>query len=592
MQLLEHIHKLTLNPKNAARLKELVLELAVRGKLTEEWRRQNPVVEPASGLLNQIKEEKEKLVNEKKIKKEKPMPPIAEEDIPYELPESWEWCRLGDILNTFLGGNAYKSESFIEESTNQVIRLGNVKNDRLALERNPVFIDDAYASKTKEYKLAKGDLLITMTGTREKKDYCFTVLLDNPIIDNRNLFLNQRVGCLRFNEHTNLNYLSITLKADEVLDQLFSKATGTANQANIGKGAILEALMPVPSLAEQQAIVEVVEQLMRQIEELEQQTTQRIEVNQKLGAASLHQLTHAADDEAFQQHYAFIREHVPLLFDNVENIKKLRESILQLAVQGKLTATWRKQNPDAEPAAELLDRIKEEKERLVKEKKIKKEEPLPLIEEEDILYDLPESWEWCSINELCFKITDGFHHTPKKEKEGIKYISATHIKDNGIHWEDSLSISQKEHDSLYKKAYPRRGEILIVNRGAGCGTPAIINIDEPFSFQNAALIGFNQELVLSTYVYYFLLSKRSEVMDFFIRGGAQPMLSNKILKTILMPLPPFKEQHAIIQTVEQLMQFCDALEEQVTKAKEKEERLMQAIIHHALEGKEEVPIAV
>ncbi len=202
------------------------------------------------------------------------------------------------------------------------------------------------------------------------------------------------------------------------------------------------------------------------------------------------------------------------LFDEytyqLTQLENLNQAILQEAVQGKLVP----QNPADEPASQLLKRIKAEK-----EKSGKKEKPLPPIKPEEVPFEIPENWVWCRLGEICSKVTDGFHHTPKKYKEGNIYISATHIRENGIKWDECLFIAPEDHNELFKKAAPQKGEILITNRGAGCGTPAIIDIDEEFSFQNAALIGFNQEMICNKYLFYFILKSRGEIMQTFVNGG-------------------------------------------------------------------------
>jgi len=264
-------------------------------------------------------------------------------------------------------------------------------------------------------------------------------------------------------------------------------------------------------------------------------------------------------------------------------LKKLRQQILQEAIEGKLTEDWRKQNPDVEPASELLARIKAEKEQLIKAKKIKKQKALPPITDEEKPFDLPDRWEWCRIGELCTKVTDGFHNTPKKLNAGKIYISATHIRETGINWDKCLYVSQQDHEELYKKAYPQKGEILITNRGAGCATPVIIDISEEFSFQNAALIGFNQKLLSNKYIFFHILKMRDEIMEVFVNGGLQPMLSNVRLGTIPIPLPPLAEQKAIVTKVEKLFGTCDQLETQITSNQTHAEQLMQAVLKEAFQ---------
>ena len=205
------------SPNSTAKIRELILQLAVQGKLAP----QDPTDEPAGELLKRIKSEKEKLITEGKIRKQKPFPPITEDEIPYELPQDWEWVRLGE-LSTFLGGYAFKSHTYVKSSKNQVIRLGNVKNSGLLLDQNPVFVSDDIANDKKEYLLEEGDLLITMTGTRAKRDYLFVTLVKNYHLNRINLYLNQRVGCLRFFEPLYIELFEKFLKADNLLDNLFS----------------------------------------------------------------------------------------------------------------------------------------------------------------------------------------------------------------------------------------------------------------------------------------------------------------------------------------------------------------------------------
>lgn len=269
-------------------------------------------------------------------------------------------------------------------------------------------------------------------------------------------------------------------------------------------------------------------------------------------------------------------------------VKKLRQQLLQDAVQGKLV----EQNPKDEPASELLKKIKAEKEKLIAENlpagkagKLKKEKELPPIKPEEIPFEIPENWVWCRLGEICTKVTDGFHNTPKKLSEGKIYISATHIREDGIKWSDCLYVSEKDHQELFKKAYPKKGEILITNRGAGCSTPVIIDIDEDFSFQNAALIGFNQELVCNKYLFYFILKSRDEIMRTFVNGGLQPMLSNVVLSTIPIPLPPLAEQNRIVQKLDELMQNCNELEASIKQSQEQNEKLLQQVLREALRPK-------
>jgi type I restriction enzyme S subunit len=259
-------------------------------------------------------------------------------------------------------------------------------------------------------------------------------------------------------------------------------------------------------------------------------------------------------------------------------VKKLRQQLLQDAVKGKLV----EQSLKDEPGSVLLNQIKAEKAKLIVDKKLKKEKELTPIKPDEIPFEIPKNWAWCRLGEICTKVTDGFHNTPNKLSEGEIYISATHIREDGIKWNDCLYVSEKDHKELYKKAYPKRGEILITNRGAGCGTPVIIDIDEEFSFQNAALIGFNQKLISNKYLYYFILKSRDEIMQTFVNGGLQPMLSNIVLSTIPIPLPPLIEQNRIVQKLDEVMLYCNELEESITESEFQNEKLLQQVLQEAL----------
>lgn len=268
-------HQLSLVKK----LRQQILQDAVQGKLVP----QNPNDEPASGLLKKIKAEKAKLVMEKKLRKEKELPAIKLEEIPFEIPEGWVWCRLGDICTGMLGGFAFDSTRYSkQETSNQVIRLGNVKPNQLVLETSPVFIDENYSIVANKAMLQVGDILITMTGTRAKKDYLYTLCLDETDLNSKKLFLNQRVGCFRFGNYIFNHFINSSLKDNRLIESIFESSTGAANQANIGITALKDMIIPLPSFAEQHRIVQKLNELMQTCDELEASIKQSVSLNEKL----------------------------------------------------------------------------------------------------------------------------------------------------------------------------------------------------------------------------------------------------------------------------------------------------------------------
>jgi type I restriction enzyme S subunit len=259
-------------------------------------------------------------------------------------------------------------------------------------------------------------------------------------------------------------------------------------------------------------------------------------------------------------------------------VKKLRQQLLQDAVQGKLV----EQNKKDEPASELLKKIKAEKAKLIAEKKLKKEKELPPIKPEEIPFEIPENWVWCRLGEICTKITDGFHNTPPKVSEGFPYIAATQVKSDQIDWDNCHYVDEKYHRELYLKASPQKGELLVVNIGAGCGTPAIIDVNFEFSFKNTAILKFNQSLISNKLLFYYFLSRKEEIYAELTKGGLQPFLSLKILNEIDFPLPPLSEQNRIVQKLDELMQYCNELEASIKESESQNEKLLQQVLREAL----------
>lgn len=262
----------TYNTNFPTQLKKSILQEAVQGKLVP----QDPTDEPASALLERIRAEKEQLIKAGKIKRDKHESVIfrrdnshyekcgteevcIDDELPFEIPENWQWVRLSNLVQ-FIGGYAYKSETFIEQSEYQVLRLGNVKNDEIKYSTKPVFISKEHAKKTADFQCKTKDILLTMTGTRQKRDYFYTVLVSK---NDTNCFINQRVGCLRCYLPSLCRWLIWTLKSECVLSQVFQYETGTANQGNLGAENIMKTFIPLPPLDEQERICNVIERLLR-----------------------------------------------------------------------------------------------------------------------------------------------------------------------------------------------------------------------------------------------------------------------------------------------------------------------------------------
>ena len=239
-------------------LQKSVLQLAIQGRLVPQCAKEGN----AEDLYKQIQAEKQKLIKEGKIKKEKPLLPITDDEKPFEIPENWKWVRLGEVI-IFIGGYAYKSNSYVSKSNNQILRLGNIKQDTLLLDAKPVYISDELSIQTKNFKIQINDILITMTGTRRKKDYLYTTKINKNDVKARNLFLNQRVGCFRIVYGLVPEFLLKVLQSEIIRDLIFKKETGTANQGNIGSEDMKEFIyIPLPPFAEQKRIIAKIEEFL------------------------------------------------------------------------------------------------------------------------------------------------------------------------------------------------------------------------------------------------------------------------------------------------------------------------------------------
>ncbi|EFP6900721.1 restriction endonuclease subunit S, partial [Shigella flexneri] len=340
------------------KLRELILELAVRGKLVP----QDPNDEPASDLLKRIAAEKAELVKQGKIKKQKPLPEISEEEKPFELPEGWEWVHLPDIYCSISeSSRKIKSSEILPEGKYPVIEQsqefisGYCNNECLLIKlNNPVIV---FGDHTRNIKFIDFDFVVGADGVK---------ILSPILICERFFFWQLR-----------------SFKLD---------VRGYARHFKV----LNSCLFALPPIAEQERIVEKVSSLMSLCDQLEQQSLTSLDAHQQLVETLLGTLTDSQNTAELAENWARISEHFDTLFTTEASVDALKQTILQLAVMGKLVP----QDPNDEPASELLKRIAQEKAQLVKEGKIKKQKPLPPISDEEKPFELPEGWEWCRIGNI------------------------------------------------------------------------------------------------------------------------------------------------------------------------------------------------
>jgi len=566
MRLLELFHEITLRPQSAKEIKDLILQLAFQGKLTANWRASNQEVEPASILLKRIQEEKAQLIKEKKIKKEKELSPVNVVKMNHNLPKDWIWCRMQDYLDVRDG--THDSPKYVDHGY-PLVTSKNLYSKKLDLTDVKYISETDYFDIIKRSFIEKGDILFAMIGT-----------IGNPVlVDTEPNFAIKNVALIKYysKKDTVPGYVLHFL---EHSTREFKNHADGAVQSFVSLSKIRNKEFPLPPLEEQKAIVAIVESLFQEIEKMEQLTKARIEQGEDFVSAALRELTAGDTPQA----WSALQPHFQRFFKTEQSIKKLRESILQLAVQGKLTVNWRAANPSVEPASELLKRIQAEKAQLIKEKKIKKEDPLPPIKEDEKPFELPDGWEWCRLGDVSKQITDGEHQTPPRIESGRVLLSAKNIRDGFIDYDNCEYISEEHFQKSIKRCKAEPGDLLIVSVGGTIGRVSMVEKDIPFALVRSVAMVKNLSFVPDYLRWVMNSPLLQETVESKKRGGAQPCLYLGEIKSFLFPVAPLDEQKAIVEKVNQLMTFCDELEAQIKQNQTYAEQLMQSVVREVVEG--------
>ena len=485
---------------NAQQLRNSILQQAIQGKLVA----QNPADEPASVLLQRIRKEKERLVKEGKLKKKDlESKPIEEDEIPFEIPMGWEWCRLGEVFQTVSGTTPQsKNPEYYKDGTINWVRTTDLNNG--VLENTEIKITEKAFMDCNLKILPENSVCVALyggAGTIGKNAilrFCTTI--------------NQSVCALLPNDNCEMVYLLYYLQWQR--PRWMDYASGSRKDPNINQIIVKNCLFPLPPLAEQRRIVAKIEELMPLAE--------------RYGKA--------------QQALDQLNESLPA---------RLRQSILQEAIQGRLVP----QDPKEEPASELLKRIRKEKEQLVKEGKLKKKdlESKP-IEEDEIPFEIPESWEWCRLKEAVY------NHGQKVPDKRFSYIDIGSIdnkrqrlneKENIIEVKDAPSRARrivKKDDIVYSTVRPYLHNVAIVDKEFS---------EEPIASTGFAVFScFNG--VYNKFLFYYLLSpefdKYANDGD-NAKGVAYPAINDEKLYKAIIPLPPLSEQKRIVAKIEELFKI-------------------------------------
>ncbi len=558
-QLLAHFDRLAESPDAIPRLRRFLLDLAVRGKLVE----QEPGDEPASELLKRIQTEKARLVSGGEIKKEKSLPAIEGDEIPFELPIGWEWERLGNIGDTNIG--LTYSPQDISDVGIPVLRSSNIQKGKLDFSD----LVRVRCEPKQSVMVRDGDLLICARNGSRGLVGKVAVIEDLKEPAAFGAFM----AVLRSGVNQYLYQFICSPLFRQVIDEV---NTTTINQ--ITQNNLRSTLAPIPPLAEQQRIVAKVDELMALCDRLEAARTERESRRDRLVTSSLNRLNNGADPDAFRDHARFYFNHLPRLTTKPEQIQQLRQTILNLAVRGKLVP----QNPHDEPVSELLKRIETEKAKLGKERKRKQAVELDPVDDTQSPFNLPPSWVWARFPELGVFGRGKSKHRPRNDR--TLFVGGTHLLIQTGDVARSKGVIET-HTSKYNDIglaqsmkWPKG--TLCITIAANIADSGILSFDACFP---DSVVGFipSSEFPSAKYFEYFIRTAKADLLA-FAPATAQKNINLEILSAVLIPLPPLAEQQRIVAKVDELMALCDKLDAQFITTHADSRRLLEAILHQAL----------
>lgn len=557
--LLQHFERLSEAPDAIPRLRRFILDLAVRGKLVE----QDPNDEPAMELLKKIQDERNRLIKEKKIKKSVSLDNLSLEENPFELPSNWIWTRLGEIGDWGSGSTPPRGNSEFYDGEITWLKSGEL-GDSTILVGSEERVSELALQKCSFRLNQPGDVLIAMYGATIGK----LAILAEPAVTNQAV-----CGCTPVSGVYN-KYLFLFLLSRRA--NFHSRSEGGA-QPNISRVKIVSSPFALPPLSEQHRIVVKVDELMALCDQLEAEKSEREQSRDRLVAASLQRLNQPADDEeAFREDARFAFNHLPRLTTRPAHIKQLRQTILNLAVRGKLVL----QNPNDEPALDLLKRIQAKKTILIKEGKLRKTKSLSSVTDEDFEFEKPLGWIGSRLGEI-YDVRDGTHDTPKYIDSGYPLVTSKNLSSGKLSFDDIKFISEQDHRQISERSLVEKDDILLAMIGS-IGNPVIVDTDREFSIKNVALFKYYDKSDAHPGFLRIYLKHAANKMQELAAGGLQPFVSLGFLRSYPFALPPLSEQHRIVAKVDELMTLCDQLEAQLTTTEADSRRLLEAVLHEAL----------
>jgi type I restriction enzyme S subunit len=527
------------------KLRELILELAVRGSLVD----QDPSDESAQELLERCLRAKADSVELGKLKKARKHAAITSDDTPFGLPQGWVWSRLDDLVRV-INGRAYKKHEMLSSGT-PLLRVGNLFTS------NDWYYSDLELEEDKY--IDSGDLI-----------YAWSASFGPFIWDGGRAIYHYHIWKLDLfdGEAVDKRFLYLYLKA--ITEEIKSSGSGIA-MVHMTKAKMEELIVPVPPLEEQHRIVQKVDELMALCDRLEQQTSDQLEAHETLVDTLLGTLTQSESATELADNWARLAAHFDTLFTTEQSIDKLKQTVIELSVRGFLVST----NDDGgEPAEILLNRLRNEKQRLIAIKKAKDNGKIHQKAPKEPPYDIPSSWTWVRFRELiwCYR----GHNPPKSEFKTepqpgyVRFIQITDFKTDA----NKVFVPQTSRNKMVHK-----GEIIMAAyRHIG---KLSRNMEGAFNVALCKILEFEPmerdfvELLIRTDLVTGELLRASE------RGHIPSMHSDHLL-SLLVPLPPLVQQRKIVKRVAELATLCDRLKERLNQASETRCQLAKTIVEQGL----------
>ena len=561
MELLEkHFDIAFAAPDGIKKLRELILTLAMQGKLMQ----QNQDDQPASVLLKEIEAEKKRLVKKGEIKAPKPLPEIKLEEAPFELPKGWEWVRLGDVSEVN-GGFAFKSSKYTNDGM-RVIRISDFDEKGF---KNDKVVRYQFSDVLRNFKLEPNNILMAMTGGTVGKSLLVKELPEPMVV-------NQRVATIRIFPGVIPEYINSLIQTNLIQSVIHSAKNSTND--NISMGDITGFLVPLPPFFEQRRIVEKIDQLMARCDELEKLRNEREQKRINVHTSALNRLLSAQESNIFTDAWQFIAKHFGELYSVKENVAELRMTILQLAVLGKLTTPFDSNTP----VTSLIQNLQREQNKNSSIKNNDKEHIQNLLE--NAFSNVSKNRVNLAARTFCEFITKGTTPSANEltETGDIPFLKVYNIVNNSLDFDYKPSfVSFYTHRNTLKRSIILPGDVIMNIVGPPLGKVAIVTDQFSEWNMNQALAVFRPLAGISNKYIYYMLSTFSVLKSVLrdVKGTAgQDNLSLEQCRDLDIPIPSIEEQHRIVAIIDKLMSLCDELDKQIDASTQKQTTLLNAVM--------------